>query len=115
MKKKYPIRPNSHNLEELSRRYFESCLPDNWTAYKPPVDYGVDLHVDIFEGNSATGLELLVQLKASKRASINKTETINGRIANIIIIKIPVCLEILPDAIALIFFLLGFSLSESES
>lgn len=65
MIKSFPIRGRSHQLEELSERFFRDMLPENWTAERPPSDYGIDLRVDLFEGNHATGLELLVQLKAS--------------------------------------------------
>lgn len=36
---------------------------------KDRADYGVNVRVDIFENDEATGLELLVQLKASNSAS----------------------------------------------
>ena len=65
----FPIRGETHQLEELSERFFRSALPRNWVCEKPAKDYGVDLRVDIFEGSSATGLELLVQLKASAKAT----------------------------------------------
>jgi hypothetical protein len=66
MDKVFPLRTNSHQLEELSVRFFQQSLPKNWTSEKPSSDYGIDLRVDIFEGNQATGLELLVQLKSSE-------------------------------------------------
>lgn len=71
------MRPNSHNLEELSKRFFESSLPRNWAPNKPPNDYGIDLRVDIFEDYLATGLELLVQLKSSQKMSEGETENIS--------------------------------------
>lgn len=80
MTPRYPIRPNSHNLEALSERFFEQSLPRNWTSDKPSNDYGVDLRVDIFEDDQATGLEFLVQLKSSQNASEMETETITLRI-----------------------------------
>ena len=61
----YPIRSNSHQLEEVSFRYFRNLLPENWLAEKVVNDYGVDLKVEIFENKQAVGLELDVQLKAS--------------------------------------------------
>ena len=73
---KYPKRPRQHNLEELSKRYFISKLPNNWTTEQPDSDYGVDLRVDIFEGEYATGLELLIQLKASDTSVDEKNEKI---------------------------------------
>jgi hypothetical protein len=72
----FPRRTESHELEEMSERYFRNALPRGWTCYKPSPDYGVDLHVDIFEDGEATGLELLVQLKASARSDGGDTEII---------------------------------------
>lgn len=72
----YPQRPQSHQLEEASRRFFVHWLPPNWASDRPAEDYGVDLHVDIFEGDAATGLELLVQLKASEQAVDGDEETL---------------------------------------
>ncbi|MGX5732131.1 DUF4365 domain-containing protein [Pseudoxanthomonas beigongshangi] len=77
----YPQRPQAHQLEEASRRYFVQCLPANWASERPDNDYGIDLRVDMFEGNAATGLELLVQLKASERAADGDTESIDLRAA----------------------------------
>jgi hypothetical protein len=66
MRRTYPIRSRSHELEEESRRFFVRALPAGWTAEAPEKDYGVDLRVEIFENHQATGLELLVQLKATE-------------------------------------------------
>lgn len=76
MNKAFPTRANSHQLEELSDRFFRQSLPRSWTSEKPAHDYGVDLRVDLFEENSATGLELLVQLKASAQSTGNDTESV---------------------------------------
>lgn len=72
----YPQRPDSHQLEEISERFFVNTLPRNWRSERPGGDYGVDRKVDIFEENNATGLELLVQLKSSHAASEGEYETI---------------------------------------
>lgn len=77
----YPQRHATHQLEELSERFFINSLPRNWRSEKPQGDYGVDLKVDIFENDNATGLELLVQLKASGKASKSSHETIRLGIA----------------------------------
>lgn len=66
---RYPVRPDTHNLETLSERFFQNSLPRNWVPHRPPNDYGVDLVVAIFEGEMATGLELLIQLKSSGESS----------------------------------------------
>ncbi|WP_168734202.1 DUF4365 domain-containing protein [Pseudothauera nasutitermitis] len=78
---KFPIRSESHQLEELSERFFLDHLPNNWAAEKPANDYGVDLRVDLFEGRHATGLELLVQLKASKKSTAGESEVVRLKVA----------------------------------
>ena len=77
----FPIRSQSHQLEELSKRFFQEALPRNWVSEKSANDYGVDLRVDLFEGERATGLELLVQLKATARSNGIKTELVRLKIA----------------------------------
>jgi len=76
MTHQYPQRINNHQLEEMSERHFNDHLPRNWTCEKPAQDYGVDLRVDLYHGQSATGLELLVQLKASAESSGQEYEII---------------------------------------
>ena len=73
---RYPQRIINHQLEEISERFFNSCLPKNWTSEKPVHDYGVDLRVDLYDNLDATGLELLVQLKASKTGTDQEYETV---------------------------------------
>ena len=72
--RRLPLRPDSHQLEELSRRFFSRCLPKNWTWESLANDYGADLKVDLFEGQEATGLEVLVQLKSSSTAEGGDSE-----------------------------------------
>ena len=76
MTTRYPQRDDTHQLEELSERFFVGSPPGNWRAEKPKGDYGVDLKVDIFENNNATAMELLVQLKSSRAASESNSERI---------------------------------------
>ena len=76
MIKKYPQRINTHQLEELSERFFQNNIPKNWTCEKPSKGYGVDLRVDLFNGYYAEGLELLVQLKSSKKGTDKEHETV---------------------------------------
>jgi len=71
-----PKRPKQHNLETISEHYFNSCLPENWTSTPVRYDYGVDLIVNIFEGENASPYELHVQLKASGRERTGDFETI---------------------------------------
>ena len=81
MNRSYPRRLDTHNLESLSERFFESSLPRNWKSQKISNDYGIDLKVDIFENNQATGLEFLVQLKASARTSKDEVERIRLKLS----------------------------------
>lgn len=81
MNRRYPQRVDNHQLEELSERCFRNLLPRNWACEKPAQDYGVDLRVDLYDGQSATGLELLVQLKASAESSNEATEAMRLRTA----------------------------------
>jgi hypothetical protein len=62
---KLPQRPETHRLERDSVNFFETSLPRNWDTSAPASDYGVDLVVNIFDGDNASGREFLVQLKAS--------------------------------------------------
>ena len=81
MNKKYPNRPESLTLEELSRRYFQSQLPEDWLPEKPSSDYGIDVRVDIFKNHSTTGLELLVQLKSSQKSSQKEYENVSLKVS----------------------------------
>jgi hypothetical protein len=71
MNEKLPVRADSHELEELSRRFFEHCLPPAWTVTKPQNDYGIDYYVGIAMSGKMTGKEIIVQLKASKKSEGN--------------------------------------------
>lgn len=46
----YPVRATAHQLEERSRRFLVGNLPGNWAHETLAHDYGVDLKIDIFEG-----------------------------------------------------------------
>lgn len=61
-----PIRHETHQLEDASRRAFERLLPDAWVSRPKIPDYGVDLEVEIFDDDgSSTGLLFFVQLRAT--------------------------------------------------
>lgn len=71
----YPLRIDSHQLEEASHNFFVSLLPRAWMYEKPSNDYGVDLRVELVKGQMVTGLELMVQLKSSAEESRGDYET----------------------------------------
>lgn len=73
---KLPQRPNSHVLEELSNRFFQTKLPTNWTTTKPLNDYGIDFIVNIFDGLNASHYELNIQLKSSQKSTGREYEKI---------------------------------------
>ena len=74
MPQNYPQRPREHELETRSQRFFEQHLPDAWTSHREQDDYGVDLRVEIFDDERATGLDFIVQLKASATATQGEYE-----------------------------------------
>ena len=76
MATKFPRRSDSHQLDEISERFLRNNLPRGWTSEKPQHDYGVDLRIDIFEDGAATGLELLIQLKASAKPGKGDAELV---------------------------------------
>lgn len=65
-----PQRPYQHVLEAASRKAFEQRLPTNWTVEPREHDYGIDLDVEIFDGDSATGMRFGVQLKGQLEATV---------------------------------------------
>lgn len=64
-----PRRVESHRLEDESINYFNQCMPREYTASRLEHDYGVDLVVDIFDGDIASSRQLLVQLKSSTKSN----------------------------------------------
>jgi len=76
-----PLRPDSHQLEAMSRRFLANALPRGWTDEDVRHDYGVDVRIGIFDDGRATNLELLVQLKATAEASGRDTEDVVLRVS----------------------------------
>ena len=66
----YKKRPESHVLEQESIDALKGILPKNW-IYDKPTDYGIDLDIQIVEGDRVTGKKLGVQVKATD--SLNET------------------------------------------
>jgi tetratricopeptide (TPR) repeat protein len=62
-----PKRPQQHRLEETSINSFSALAPENWSVSRPSEhDYGIDLVVELFSGDDATGMRFFVQLKATE-------------------------------------------------
>lgn len=65
-----PTRSQSHQLEDRSRNAFRAALPKPWVFRDKQVDYGIDGELEIFdEQGRSTGLQALVQLKATAKAT----------------------------------------------
>jgi hypothetical protein len=76
----YPKRHPNHSLEQKSEAFFRSHVPEDWNINGVDKDYGQDLNLEIAEGGEYRGLDLIVQLKASKESSVvegSETHSIN--------------------------------------
>lgn len=69
MNAQLPIRDVARQREAASELFFQQHLPNGWTWDRPENDYGIDGRVGVVDNNRVTGLELLVQLKASLNPS----------------------------------------------
>lgn len=67
-----PNRHRSHELETLSQRAFESAMPANLVVRPVSDDYGVDREVEVFDGDSTTGLTFKVQLKGTDKSGTTR-------------------------------------------
>lgn len=76
MPRRFPIRPNEHQMEDASFDFFKRLLPAGWTCDQPQHDYGIDIRVGIADHEMLNGQQLVVQLKASKLASSGEFEPV---------------------------------------
>lgn len=76
MNAQFPIRDDARQRETASQLFFQRHLPAAWTWESPVPDYGIDLRVGVVENNLVTGLEFLVQLKASPNPSNGEYERV---------------------------------------
>jgi hypothetical protein len=76
MKAQLPIRDGARQRETASELFFQQHLPQGWMWERPANDYGIDLRVGVVEENRVTGLEFLVQLKASHNPSAAEYERV---------------------------------------
>ncbi|MGC1120327.1 MAG: tetratricopeptide repeat protein [Candidatus Methanofastidiosia archaeon] len=66
-------RTKEHVLETESRRALESLLPPEWIFRVKILDYGIDVEIEIVEGEEVTNKVLWIQLKA--------TESMKGKVS----------------------------------
>ena len=81
MTESYPQRHASHTLENRSENYLRNKLPQDWVVHRISNDYGQDLQIEIVENGKLTGLEFIVQLKASNKPTGLYFETIRVRLS----------------------------------
>src|ERR1700694_74014 len=65
----FPIRHETHVLEQRSETFLRNRLPQSWTVSRPQNDYGVDFQIGVAENGQLRGLELILQLKASQNGN----------------------------------------------
>jgi hypothetical protein len=76
MNAQLPVRDIARQREAASELFFRQHLPDRWIWDTPANDYGIDGRVGVVEHGQVTGLEFLVQLKASLSSSAADHERI---------------------------------------
>lgn len=81
MSPNFPVRATSHVLESKSRTVFDNIKPETWILEEPRRDYGIDLMVRICEDGMVTNFKFLVQLKASKNATLGDFEKVRLRVS----------------------------------
>lgn len=73
-----PRRPVQHQLEDASRAAFAHLVPQGWSLQDRSKDYGIDVDVEVFSEDEATGLRFGVQLKATASAGTRPSVAIRG-------------------------------------
>lgn len=71
-----PIRHSNHILSEKSKKFLNSCLPDEWVVNELKNDYGIDYLVDIVDKNCVTGFSFLIQLKSHHKGNNKDTVSV---------------------------------------
>lgn len=74
----FPQRHRTHEIEELSRRYFISSIPSNWITHQITEDYGLDYNCEITIGRNVTGSNFSVQLKGKEKAPDRTKVVVTG-------------------------------------
>ena len=69
-------RSREHILEEESKRAFINLLPSEWIHREKHPDYGIDMEVEIVEGDDVTNKVFWVQLKATGSIKLRQKKII---------------------------------------
>ncbi len=67
-----PQRPREHVLETETEKFVSQVLPSEWLTEKRRHDYGVDLQVEIVQGEDVTGARFSIQLKGTDQLKVRK-------------------------------------------
>ena len=60
-------RPRQHVIGERAETILRGQLPSEWIIRTLPKDYGVDLEVEVVDGDHVTGQRIWIQLKGASR------------------------------------------------
>lgn len=66
------IRPDNHIVGDKAIRQISATLiPEEWTISIPDADYGLDMLIEVVEGNKTTGKFFFIQSKGTQSVSVN--------------------------------------------
>lgn len=66
------IRPNNHIVGDKAIRQISATLiPEEWTISIPDADYGLDMLIEVVDGNKTTGKFFFIQSKGTHNVSVN--------------------------------------------
>lgn len=68
-----PNRHRNHEIETLSERFLNNCIPVGWVLNPFKIDYGTDFNCEIARDNKVTGKNFTIQLKGKENESNNQT------------------------------------------
>ena len=70
--------PPSHRIGREGRALFETLLPTGWICRREDGndDYGIDVVVEIVDGEELTGLRCLVQLRSTEKAKVRANSVV---------------------------------------
>lgn len=78
-----PKRPRTSRIEDVNQRAFEDALGEFFIYRESRRDVGIDGQVEIFDGDTPTGLTFDVQLRATDSANISRARKVrvhNGHV-----------------------------------
>lgn len=72
-------RTETHIIDTLAVRQIISTLPSNWLVrILEERDYGIDLSIELYDGENPTGCFSLIQIKGTRKSFINEVISMSG-------------------------------------